>query len=135
MPVFLSLYVGCLPQHGVPNGAMSAPGDRTGEFQAAEAERVNLAALAPHLPVLREMMMLPGLNFCDESTQPSTQAGCRRSADISQLLPLDRGVLQSSRLPFCTLSRTSRRDSSFTPPPPFVQRKYAALQILRIIEK
>ena len=36
------LYVGRLPQHGVPSGAMSAPGIWTGKPRATEAECANL---------------------------------------------------------------------------------------------
>ena len=36
--------MGHLPQHGLPSGAMSAPGIRTHEPQAAEVEDVNLTA-------------------------------------------------------------------------------------------
>uniref|UniRef100_A0A9L0JG06 Large ribosomal subunit protein mL42 n=1 Tax=Equus asinus TaxID=9793 RepID=A0A9L0JG06_EQUAS len=37
-PSSSTLYVGCLPQRGLPSCAISAPGIRTGEPQAAEAE-------------------------------------------------------------------------------------------------
>ena len=36
--------MGRLPQHGVPSGAMSAPGIQTGEPQAAESEHAHLTA-------------------------------------------------------------------------------------------
>ena len=37
--------MGRLPQHGLPNGAMSTPGIRTSEPRAAEVERENLTAM------------------------------------------------------------------------------------------
>ena len=53
MPIFLYfLHVGRLPQHGVPSGAMSAPGIRTSGPRAAEAERAHLTAAPlgwPHM--------------------------------------------------------------------------------------
>ena len=42
--------MGRLPQHGLPSGAMSAPGVQTGEPQAAEAERSYLTAVPPGQP-------------------------------------------------------------------------------------
>ena len=39
-PSSSTLYVGRLPQHGVPSGAMSAPGIRTGEPRAAEKQNM-----------------------------------------------------------------------------------------------
>ena len=45
------IFVACLPQHGVPSRAMTAPGIRTGEPQAAEAERVHLTAAPPGQPL------------------------------------------------------------------------------------
>ena len=47
LSVLHTFYVGCLPQHGVPSGAMSAPGIRTCEPRAAEAECVHLTAVPP----------------------------------------------------------------------------------------
>ena len=38
-------YVGRLPQHGLPSGALSAPGIQTGEPWAAKAEHAHLTAL------------------------------------------------------------------------------------------
>ena len=44
--------MGHLPQHGLPSSAVSAPGIRTGEPWAAEAEHVHLTAapLGPDMP-------------------------------------------------------------------------------------
>ena len=42
--------MGRLPQHGLPIGATSAPGIRTGEPRAAEAERAHLTAAPPGQP-------------------------------------------------------------------------------------
>ena len=51
MPFFLYyLYVGHLPQHGMPSGAMSAPRLQTGKPRAAEAERRYLTAVPPGWP-------------------------------------------------------------------------------------
>ena len=50
MPIFTTLYVGCLPQHGLPGDAMSAPGIRTGKPWAAKAERWHLTAAPPGWP-------------------------------------------------------------------------------------
>ena len=49
-PSSSTLYVGRLPQHGVPSGAMSTPGIQTVESQAAEAERAHLTAAPPGRP-------------------------------------------------------------------------------------
>ena len=58
MPIFSTLHVGRLPQHGLPRGAMSAPGIRTGEPRAAEAERVNLIAAPPGRPLTLSYSLL-----------------------------------------------------------------------------
>ena len=42
--------MGCLPQHGVPSGAMSAPGIQTGEPQAAEVEPAHFTTAPPAGP-------------------------------------------------------------------------------------
>ena len=62
--------MGCLPQHGVPSRAMSAPGIGTGKSQAAEAERANSTPVPPGQPwwsppdpppsVLRQCCWAPG---------------------------------------------------------------------------
>ena len=43
--------MGCLPQHGLPSGAMSAPGIQTGKPRDADAEHVHLTALPPGQPL------------------------------------------------------------------------------------
>src|SRR3712207_7746352 len=50
LPISFTLYVGCLPQHGLPNGAVSAPGIRTSKPRAAEAECAHLTAVPPGRP-------------------------------------------------------------------------------------
>ena len=42
--------MGRLPQHGLPSGAMSTPGIRPGEPQAAEVKCANLTAEPPAGP-------------------------------------------------------------------------------------
>ncbi|XP_070349444.1 sodium-coupled neutral amino acid transporter 3 isoform X3 [Equus asinus] len=51
-----TLYVGRLPQHGLPRGDMSTPGIRTGKPQAAEVERANLTAAPPGWPHRRDTL-------------------------------------------------------------------------------
>ena len=52
VPIFLYfLYVGHLPQHGLTNGAMSAPGIRTGKPSVAKAECENLTTAPPGRPL------------------------------------------------------------------------------------
>uniref|UniRef100_A0A3Q2LSF5 CBFA2/RUNX1 partner transcriptional co-repressor 2 n=1 Tax=Equus caballus TaxID=9796 RepID=A0A3Q2LSF5_HORSE len=51
VPVEFWKKTGCLPQHGVPSGAMSAAGIRTSEPQAAQAERAHLTAGPPGQPL------------------------------------------------------------------------------------
>ena len=51
------LYVGRLPQHGLPSSAMSAPGIQTSEPWATEAERAHLTA-APLGQPLMDFVML-----------------------------------------------------------------------------
>ena len=46
-----TLYVGRLPQHGLPSSAMSAPGIRTSEARATKVERANLTAAPPDRPL------------------------------------------------------------------------------------
>ena len=45
MPSSSTLYVGRLPQHGVPSGAMSAPGIQTSEPRATEVECAQLTGV------------------------------------------------------------------------------------------
>ena len=48
MPIFLHfLYVGHLPQHGLPSSVVSAPRIRASEARATEAEHVNLTTAPP----------------------------------------------------------------------------------------
>ena len=47
----LFLYVGRLPQHGLPSSAMSAPGIWTGEPRAAEVECTHLTTARPGRPL------------------------------------------------------------------------------------
>ena len=49
--------MGCLPQHSLPNGAMSTPGIRTAEPQAAKVERGNLTAAPPGQPLEIELCL------------------------------------------------------------------------------
>ena len=49
-PSYSTFYVGRLPQHGLPSGAMSAPGIRTGKPRAAEVEHAHLTAVPPAGP-------------------------------------------------------------------------------------
>ena len=49
-PSSSTLHAGHLPQHGVPSGAMSAPGVWTSEPQAARAERARLTPASPGRP-------------------------------------------------------------------------------------
>ncbi|XP_070094965.1 sodium-coupled neutral amino acid transporter 3 isoform X2 [Equus przewalskii] len=51
-----TLYVGRLPQHGLPRGDMSTPGIRTGKPQAAEVECANLTAAPPGWPHRRDTL-------------------------------------------------------------------------------
>ena len=51
MPIFLYLYVGCLPQHGMTSIVMSTPGIRTGEPRAAGAECAHLTTEPPGQPL------------------------------------------------------------------------------------
>ena len=47
-----TLYVECLPQHGLPSSAMSALGIRASEPRAAEAEHAHLTAVPPGRPTI-----------------------------------------------------------------------------------
>ena len=49
-PSSSTLYVGCLPQHGLTSGAMSTPGIQTGGPRAVEVEREHLTAGPPGRP-------------------------------------------------------------------------------------
>ena len=49
-PSSSTLYVGCLPQHGLTSGAMSAPGIRTSEPCATKVESAHLTAAPPGWP-------------------------------------------------------------------------------------
>ena len=50
--------MGRLPQHGVPSGAVSAPGIRTGEPRANKAEGANLTTVPPDWPQFSKFLML-----------------------------------------------------------------------------
>uniref|UniRef100_F6WKA8 TPD52 like 2 n=1 Tax=Equus caballus TaxID=9796 RepID=F6WKA8_HORSE len=69
-----TLYVGCLPQHGLPSSAMSAPWIRTGEPRATKAERAHLTAASLGQPLSYK-----------KTQETLSQAGQKTSAALSTM--------------------------------------------------
>ena len=68
---------GCLPQHGLPSGAMSIPGIRTGEPRAAKAERAHLTTAPPGQPQGCRDFLEPGWSHWRACRQTVLDSGCQ----------------------------------------------------------
>ena len=66
VPIFLYFICGCPPEHGVPSSAVSAPGMRTCEPQAAEVEHSHLAAAPPGRPLNFVFCKPEKVDWCTE---------------------------------------------------------------------
>uniref|UniRef100_A0A9L0SS17 TPD52 like 2 n=1 Tax=Equus caballus TaxID=9796 RepID=A0A9L0SS17_HORSE len=86
-----TLYVGCLPQHGLPSSAMSAPWIRTGEPRATKAERAHLTAASLGQPLSRQILCLPSSQSLREVKESGISNSQMRRTRTSITLQEDSG--------------------------------------------